>query len=506
MKNTLTTIALLFGILILVNVLSNQLFFRFDLTENNQYTLSKATKNILKELDDPVTISAYFSDNLPADIAKTKRDFQEMLVEYSNLSKGNVDYEFISPEDDTEKQEALQNGIQPVMINVREKDQMKQVQAFMGAVIRMGEQQEIIPFIQPGTAMEYALSTGIKKLSVLEKPSIGLIQGHGEPGLSEMGQAFQSLSILYNVENVDLGTETSIADRFRAIALIAPKDSIPADHFAKLDDYLSRGGKILIANNAVDGDFSNAQGSAKTTGLETWLRGKGVEMENSFLIDAQCGTVTVQQQQGFFTMQTPVQFPYLPIITNFPEHPITKGLEQVIMTFASPIRFVGDSTAQFTPIALSSSQAGIVRAPTFFDINKQWTAADFPMGNLVVGGILEGNLAGPTPSKIIVFGDGDFPVSGPQGQSRGQSEDNISLMVNSIDWLSDDTGLIELRTKGVATRPINQEYLGEEADGTRSLLKYLNFGLPILLILIYGFFRSQQQRNKRIQRMQEKYS
>lgn len=104
---------------------------------------------------------------------------------------------------------------------------------------------------------------------------------------------------------------------------------------------------------------------------------------------------------------------------------------------------------------------------------------------------------------MVVIGDGDFPVG---GQGRTTAQDNVSLMANSIDWLSDDTGLIELRTKGVATRPIKEEYLGDEAIGKRNFLKYLNFGLPILLVLLYGFARSQQQRRIRMKRMAERYS
>jgi gliding-associated putative ABC transporter substrate-binding component GldG len=502
-NNKYVTIILLAGILLLLNILSNQFFFRLDLTEGKQYTLSRATRDILRDLEDPVTVKAYFSEELPPDIAKTKRDFQDLLVEYANRSKGNVDYQFISPEEDADQQEALQSGVQPVMINVREKDQVKQQQAFMGAVVQMGEQQDVIPFIQPGAAMEYALSTSIKKLSVVEKPSVGLIQGHGEPGLSELGQAFQMLSILYNVENIDLLTEENIADRFRAVAIVAPQDSFPAGHLQKLDDYLGRGGRLFVAVNRVNGDLSTAQGSEVTTGLETWLSEKGLSVDPSFVIDAQCGSVTVQQRQGFFTINTPVQFPYLPILSNFAEHPVTEGLEQVILPFASPVRFSGDSSLVFTPLAYSSSQAGVMNTPLFFDVNRQWTAADFPMGNVIIGGVLEGNIVGNIPSRMIVFGDGDFPVSGAEGRAQGQ--DNISLMVNSIDWLSDDTGLIELRTRGVQSRPIDQKYLGEEADGKRTMIKYLNFGLPILLILLYGFFNLQRQRNKRIKLMQEKY-
>ncbi|MCB0585238.1 MAG: hypothetical protein KDD06_07935, partial [Phaeodactylibacter sp.] len=290
-------------------------------------------------------------------------------------------------------------------------------------------------------------------------------------------------------------------DRFRAIAIVAPSDTIPAEQLSKLDDYLGRGGQLFVALNTVEGDLQNAQGRAISTGLETWLRQKGVEVSGSFIIDAQCGSVQVRQQQGFLTFNTAVQFPYLPVISNFPDHPITQGLEQVVLSFASPVRFVGDSTARFTPIAQTSVKSGIANPPVFFDINKQWSDADFPMSNLTVGGVLEGNLVGNTFSRIVVFGDGDFPVS-RQGRQGG---DNISLMVNSIDWLSDDTGLIQLRTKGVASRPIEQEYLSDEASGKRTFLKYLNFGLPILLVLIYGFIRVQQQRNRRLRRMQERY-
>ena len=351
------------------------------------------------------------------------------------------------------------------------------------------------------------LTTGIKKLAVQDKPSIGIIQGHGEPPLSELSQVYQSLSILYNVENLDLSTEPSIPTRFRAIALIAPTDSIPNDHFAKLDAYLGQGGKMLVALNRVDADLQTFQGTAINTGLETWLLQKGVNVEPAFVVDQNSGSVTSMQQQrvGFMTINQPVQikFPYLPIVTSFGEHPITRGLTQVLLPFASPLQFVGDSSKTFVPIATTSTQSGSLNTPLQFDIQKEWTSRDFPLSGLPLVGVLEGNLAGDVPSKMVIIGDGDFATTGQQG--RGQGQENISLMVNSIDWLSDDTGLIELRTKGIASRPIKDEYLGDANAGTRSLIKYANFGLPLLLLLIYGFIRNQRQRNQRMQRMTEEY-
>ena len=497
MKN-LTTIVLVGAILLLLNIMSRQYFMRFDLTKDKQYTLSKATKDILHNLEDPVTISAYFSKDLPPQISKTKNDFRDMLIEYANISKGMVDYEFIDPSASPElEQEAAKEGIQPVNINVREKDQLKSQKAYLGAVIRLGEQKEVVPLVQPGLAMEYTLSTLIKKLSVVDKPSVGLVQGHGEPGLQDLSQAYESLSILYHVENLDLSKEESIPTRFKAIAIVGTKDSIPSEQFVKLDEYLSRGGNIFIAMDAVKGDFQTAQGTALTTGLETWLKAKGLLVDPSFVVDNRCGNVQVAQRVGPMTIPTQIKFPYFPLVSEFSDHPITDGLERVALQFASPLNYVGKDSLSFTAILTSSEHSGTLQTPIRFDVQKQWTTADYPMSNIVMGGVLEGNIVGQTNSRIVLITDGEFPVS---GQQRRQSADNVNLMVNSIDWLSDDTGLIALRTKGVTTRPIK-----ELEDGERSMLKWGNFALPIILLLIYGFIRMQKQRSLRMKRMQENY-
>ncbi|MFA6484583.1 MAG: ABC transporter, partial [Bacteroidales bacterium] len=129
---------------------------------------------------------------------------------------------------------------------------------------------------------------------------------------------------------------------------------------------------------------------------------------------------------------------------------------------------------------------------------KQWGPADFPMKGLTVAGVLTGKIVGQSVSTIVLIGDGDFAVNGEGEGARQQSPDNISFMVNSVDFLSDDTGLIELRTKGVTNRPIKQM-----EDGKKAFLKYFNFLLPLLLVIIYGIFRSQYNRNLRNKRMEE---
>ncbi len=506
-KSVIYSILLLIGSLILLNILSFQYFVRLDLTDTNKYTLSDATEQILGSLDRPVTVSAYFSENLPPQYSKVRREFKDILVEYARRSDGMVKYEFINPEDQKTKQKAMQSGVRPVLISVQEQDQMKQQRAFLGAVIQMGNQKEVIPLIKPNTSLEYNLSSNIKKLSVEEKPKIGLLQGHGEPSRRNLGQVMNSLSVLYNVETVSLSDTTYNLDPYRTLAIIAPTDSFPQSHLDQLDRYLAEGNHLFVGLNRVEGNLQRRMGEANNTGLGSWLKDKGINIQEKFVTDARCASIGVTQQQGGFQMQTNVQFPYIPLISNFADHSITKGLETVVLKFASPIEFTGDSSLTYTPLAMTSKNAGTQRTGAYFNINKQWNKDDFPMSNVTVASALEGPIQGNTQSKMVVVSDGDFPVNESRGRGRGQrgqrsqiNKDNVNLFVNSVDWLSDVTGLINLRTKGITSRPLEQV-----EDGRRIFLKYFNFLLPIILIIIFGIFRHQYNKNLRIKRMEKGY-
>ncbi|MFC2085103.1 GldG family protein [Bacteroidota bacterium] len=494
-KKIQTSILLILGITLLVNILGDRIFLRLDFTADQRYSLSKATRDILENLDNPVTVTAYFSEDLPPDVAKVRQDFRDLLTEYSSISGGEIVYEFVNPNESQETEmEAQQGGIRPIMINVRERDQVKQQRAYLGALIQLGEDKEVIPFLQPGAAMEFALSSGIKKLSVKDKPKIALLQGNGEPSLAALQQFNTQLSIMYSVDTLFISDTQGIPDNYNTLAIIAPKDTIPSFYLRHLDDFLGRGGRLLAALNSVEGDLSTSSGKIVYTGLSDWLNEKGIEIENNFLVDANCSNVMVRQQQGIFVMNTPVSFPYLPIITNFSDHPITEGLETVILPFASTIKINPyDTTITYIPLAFSSEKSGVQNPPLYFDISKQWRPSDFNMSNLPIAVAAEGNFVNNMFSKIVVFGDGDFTVNGEGQQAQQLQPDNVNLIVNAIDWLSDDTGLIELRTKSVTSRPLDAQL----EDGTKSIIKYLNFLLPIILIILYGVFRFQVKRNVR---------
>ena len=489
---------MIIGVVILVNILSDRFFVRFDLTQDKRYTLSDATKNILRDLKQPVTISVYFTSDLPPQYINLRREFTDMLVEYGNLSRGMVVFEMIDPKDEETEMAAMQAGVQPVIVNVRERDQVKQQKAYMGAVVRMGERKEAIPLIQADAAMEYSLSTSIKKISIVDKPLIGVLQGHGQPPLSSLQQALAGLLVLNNVEEVNFYDTITDLSRFQSLIIIGPTDSIPTRHFNLLDNYLAGGGNLLVALNRVDADFNTLQGFAVETGLENWLMNKGVIVEGRFIVDANCGTVGVTQQTGAFQYTTNIRFPYLPVINKFADHPITKGLSNIVLQFASPITYTGDTTVRFQPIAFTSEKSDARSVPLTFDIQKQWQDRDFSRSNLAVAATLEGPIAGDINSRMVIFGDADFPVAADRRQNI--QKDNVSLLVNAVDWLSDDTGLVELRTKGPRSRPLD-----EVEEGRKLFLKLLNFLLPIVLIIVYGIYRVIRNRNIRMKRMEDVY-
>ncbi len=494
-SKVITQLLIFVGILVVANMISEKLFLRLDFTADKRYTLSPTTKDILNDLDDVVTVTAYFTKDLPPQLEKVRKDFEDMLIEYENRSGGNVVYEFINPnENDAEEQKAQQKGISPLMVNVTEKDQVKQMRAYLGAVLQMGEKTELIPVIQPGSGMEYSLTTAIKKISVVDKPKVAFLQGHGEPSPNASVEVMQQLAVLYDVAPYTITDTADIPSYFKTIAIINPSDTFPKSDLAKLDKYLNTGGSIYLAYNNLQSDLqSQYLSTMPDIGLMGWLADKGITLNSQYVIDANCGSVNAVEQRGMFRINRQIQFPYFPILSKFSEHPAVKGLEGIIMPFVSSISFLPkDSAVHIEPLIFSSEKSGAVSAPVYIDINKQWADNDFNAPSQVVAIAAEGPLSGTANSKMVVIANGNFAVNGEGQQQQQVNPDNVNLATNSIDWLSDDTGLIDLRTKGVTSRPL------EKIDDTqRNLYKYGNVFLPILLIIGIALYRKQRFARKR---------
>ncbi|SRR5690554_1154289 len=488
-------IILSLGVVLLINILANRFFFRIDFTEDQRYTLSETTKDILKGINEPITVTAYFSEGLQPQFDQLRNDFRDLLAEYSSRSNQQLVYTFINPNKDVEEeQKAVEAGIQTLMIEAREKDQSTTKKAFMGAVIQIGEESETLPFIQPGAQMEYALSTAIKKMTILDKAAIGFIVGHGEPSLNALTQVVQGLEILYVPEEVILSDSVNLS-KYKTLAWINPQDTIPEEHFNYVEDYLNQGGNLFISFNKVEAQLNQGMGFAKYTGMADWLKNKGITVNEDFVLDANCGSITVQQRQGMFTVNRPISFPYLPILSNFADHPVTQGLDAMVMQFGSSISYSNDSTSIFTPLIFTSDKSARQAAPVYFNIEKQWQESDFTSPKLTVAGLLETD-----KQKLIVITDGELAVNGEGENMRHIQPDNANFVVNAIDYMSDDTGLIQLRSKQMKVRLLDQI-----DDSKKNWMKIVNFLLPIIIIIGIGIYRYQKRKFIRLKRKGESY-
>src|SRR5688572_1061302 len=174
-QQALLRVLLIAGILVVVNVIAVQLFFRWDLTPNKIYTLSDASKSIVSKLDDKLVIKAYFTDNLPAPYNNNRRYLQELLDDYRNASNGKISYEIISPSDETQLEtDAQKYGIQPVQVQTVENDRAQALKAYMGVVFLYGGKQETIPFIGSTENLEYEITGVVNRLTQAELKKVGI--------------------------------------------------------------------------------------------------------------------------------------------------------------------------------------------------------------------------------------------------------------------------------------------------------------------------------------------
>ena len=178
-KNSFTLyIAILLGILLLLNLIGRNWYKRFDLTDNKMYSLSKSSEKVLDKIDDLLTMKVYFSDDLPAQYANNKRYLQDILEEYTAYSSGNLRFEFYSPDDEKLAEDAQKYGIQPVQLQVIENDKVEIKKVYMGLVLLYEDQREVIPVIQTSTGLEYDITTKIKSMVESKKKTVGIVHIH----------------------------------------------------------------------------------------------------------------------------------------------------------------------------------------------------------------------------------------------------------------------------------------------------------------------------------------
>lgn len=481
------TALLLLGILVVVNFLSYQIFFRWDLTQNKIYSISDVSKKTVGGLDDVVNIKAYFSKNLPGQLFSLKQEVKDMLDEYQNYSNGKIKVEYIDPNDDEEtKRELYMIGIPQLQFEVYEKDKRALVNGYMGIAINYGDNTETIPAVKQDTSdLEYQLTTAIKKVTSDEIATIGVLSSNGSASLEkDLSSANKELSALYDVLPVDLsGEEAQVPSQVKTLIIPAPKEKFTEAQTDALKKFVDQGGSVLAL---VDG-VSIGEGLSATKndlGLNKFFNEYGITLNNDLVGDTRSGVASFSQ--GFFTFSS--NYAFWPKITSEgfnQNYNAVANLESVILPWASSISINKDKISEDNIMVLANTTDKAWKVEDNFNVSPK--SANTPQGtrqkyNLAVSAKINDT------SGITVVGDGDFMNNNfIQG-----NPDNLTFFQNLVDSLSLDDDLINIRSKVVSSRPIK-----ELTDSEKMLYRYLNvFGVTILIVF-YGMFRYFMRRKSR---------
>lgn len=535
----------LVGIVVL-NLVSSLLFYRFDLTSDKRFTLSSMTKAKLKSLDKVVYVKVYLDGDMPIAFKKMKQAVKEMLDELAAYSPAGVQYEFVNPNlgDGNQRNELFEQlyrqGLRPVSIQEKNaQGGMNQQQLFPGAVIsyngfeigvnlltsssRVSPEESINLGMQN---LEYNLVAAIDIITKKALPKIAFIQGHDELDAMHAQGALQVLSERFNIDSVTIRGRMGVLDTFSTAIIAKPLKAWSEADKLVLDQYIMKGGKVAwFIDGVTVNDDSLATGDTSfglvnEHNLDDQLFKYGVRVNPTVLQDAQSVLIPVNMAvPGTQPQFVPSPWYYYPLLGGTLDNPITKNMNVVFSKYPSSIDTVGGSRLLKKTVLLQTSQyAREVQAPVMVNLsqvtrkfqpgefNRAWAPVAILLEgkfrsafqNRMVSGIAETSQPLRQESvitKMVVVGDGDIIRNEVSRRSTGvepyplgydkylhQQFGNKDFLLNLISYLNDDTGLMQIRNRELVIRMLDKN----KAYTQRSFWVVLNAVLPIALLVIFG--------------------
>ena len=475
--------------LLLLNLIGRNWYKRYDLTDTKMYSLSSSTKQVIKKIDDLLNIKVYFSENLPGEYGNNRRYLQDILEEYAAISKGNIRFEFYVPDSDDELEtEAQKSGVQPVQLQVIEKDEAVVKKVFMGVAIYFEDKREVIPVVLSTTGLEYEITTRIKKLVEKDKKFVGIVNPENDD--IQTNTFSQILRQRYEVRPIELSNE--IPNNINVLILTGIKDSLDGNKFKHLKNFIDDGGNMFVALNPLSVDLQTQRAEAYKSNIFDIISPFGFTLTENLVLDKSCGRVNVMQDMGFIRMNVPMEYPFLPIIRTFnQDEALVSGLEQVHVFFSTEILFDSVGTNVNTvPLFSSSNRSSVMTG--FYNLNPD-PKQNPQLRNLNQSGKvvaarseLTNNETGLL-SQLILVADNRFLTD----DGGGAVPENHVFMMNAIDFLMGDKDLMALRSREITDRSLNEELITDDA---KSRWKWINGLLPSLLIIGFGFWRLQMHK------------
>jgi ABC-2 type transport system permease protein len=536
----ITEFLLTVGILILLNIVVSQYFFRIDLTQDKRYTISQASKDILHDLDDVVYIRVFLTGDLPGGFKRLERSVKEMLDEFRIYGGDKIQYEFIDLMAETDPQmrsrminQVTIHGVQPTNVYEKGKEGNVEKMIFPGALISYKNKEVPVLLLKgnksAGSAeilnqsvegLEFELTSAIKQLVMKKRKSIAFVEGHGEYPGKNLEDIAKNISKFYDVYTVNVSKVKNL-DIYDGLIIARPQTEFSEQEKYLVDQFIMNGGKVLFYLDALKIDLDSlAKGPTVALSynynLDDLLFKYGVRVNKTLIQDLNSGYIPMNV--GIVGDKPEIQmvsWRYFPLLNTFSNHPIVKNLDAVYSKFVASIDTVKASGIKKTPLVLTSKYSKVYSAPLTVDLElarKKPNPAEFNQGNIPVYYLLEGSFTSlyknrplpvqnskfmeqGKPTKLIVCSDADIIKNEvdqngrtlPLGYDRPtkQTFGNKDLVMNSINYLLDEDGIIEIRAKEVALRPLDKIKLRDD----RLDWQILNLVLPVLLVVAFGIMR-----------------
>jgi gliding-associated putative ABC transporter substrate-binding component GldG len=563
-------ILIILGLIAVVNYLAIIKFGRVDLTEGKAYSISPASKKILKGLDDVINIKVYFSANLPPNLHRTVTDVKDMLSEYKAYGGKKLRITWVDPaESEKLKSEVRSMGIPEIQLQTFEKDKAQVMNGYMGIAILFADKKEVLPVVQNLQNLEYDLSLAIMKVSRTETPKVGIVkvdtamdyppqmmrqmpeEAKKERTDEKFKPLFESLKQTYDVVTVDAMKGEPIDSTLKTI--IVPGSFAFSDRaIFEIDQYFMKGGKLIILSDAMRVDFNQYYGPQAInvdSKLLDLVKFYGAKVEQNMILDASCGQVQVPQKVGPFTMNVALPYPYfvrLGAESFLKDNPAVAPLSEVILPWPNAITLLVDlanadkNGKKDTAASTSSVQSGVkavVLAKTSpkswiavgrIDLNPQqeWKPAESKLTPYPVAVYLSGKFnsyfagkpvpslnsaaTGDSLSKINIQNDPNANRAVVESNTAGHlvvisnssfvsaqngAPQNIMMVQNLTDWLSQDANLIAVRTRSVKDRTIDSDLL-KKGSSTPGVIRIINIIAMPLLVIVIGLVIFMRRKEK----------
>lgn len=541
-KSNIVKIAIVLLVIIVVNVISGKVYKRFDLTKDKRYTLSQSALNTVNGVDSPVIVDVFLEGEFPSEFRRLRNETQQLLEEFA-LYNNNITFNFINPlEDeatrDSNIQQLVQRGMQPLQLSVNESGKSSQELIFPWALASYNDQTVLIPLIKNKIGsnqqelvtnsiqnLEYAFADGFKKLVSQKEKKIAILKGNGE--LSDIYIAdflktikehyFLAPFTLDSVANNPLGTLKNIKE-YDLIIVAKPTLAFSEEEKQVLDQYTMNGGKslwltesIVMDKDSLYNDSGKAVAIMRDLNMNDFFFKYGVRVNPVIVNDLYSAPITLAIGEGSDAQFQPLQWPYSPLAAGNPDHSITSNLNLVKFDFASQIDTLKNSVKKTILLQTSSLTKldGVPKEISLDIVTQEPDPSTFTKGPQNLALLLEGEFTSvynnrikpfnqsdikdkSTPTKMIIIADGDVikndvVKSKPQelGFDRwtGRSFGNKEFLLNAVNYLLNDDGLINIRSKEIQIAFLDTQKVEDE----KSKWQFINIALPLLLLGVFGF-------------------